>query len=80
MHLVKHPVGSNEIMGDAHSVRFHGVTGAVTIHANVGVIVICDSSLGHCRAADSTGKKEEQREMKFRGQMPVLAVKGVDSR
>jgi hypothetical protein len=76
MHLVKHPVGSNEIMGDAHSVRFHGVTGAVAIHANVGVIVICNSSLGHCRAA---GKKEEQREMKFRGQMPVLAVKGFAS-
>jgi hypothetical protein len=47
MHLVKHSVGRNEIVSNAHSVRFHGVACAVGIEANVIVIVICDSFIRH---------------------------------
>jgi len=72
MHFVKHPVGSNEIMGDAHSVRFHGVTGAIAMNANVGVIVVCDSSLGHCRAAKDG--KEEQAGWKFEFQGSIARL------
>jgi hypothetical protein len=34
MHLVEHPIGRNEIMGDAHSVRFHGMTGPICENAH----------------------------------------------